>query len=198
MVFRVITLSCIALALAGTAQAAPPPASFQPLIDGVIERLAVGDAVARAKWDSGKPVSDPTREASLLAQVHTQAEAAGVPAGWATRFFRDQIEASKLVQIILLDRWQRAGQAPGASVDLASNLRPRLDRLTATLIQALRTAAPLVRRPDCGAALDRAAARQASAAKLDALHRAALHEALRHVCAAPPAPRGGRHGRTLL
>lgn len=186
--FRFVLILCGVAALAGNAFAQPASTSsaFDPLVASVIERLGIGEEVARAKWDSGKPISDPARESALLEQVRIQAAEAGIPAQWAQQFFRDQIEASKLIQTVLLERWHRTGSAPTAAPgDLSTSLRPRLDRLSATLIQGLRQSTASSQQADCSHQLERVAARQATATQLDALHRAALREALRHACSAP-------------
>ncbi|REI37494.1 chorismate mutase, partial [Xanthomonas oryzae pv. oryzae] len=58
------------------------PARSQPpldlLMDRIVQRNAIGDAVALSKWDSGKPVLDQAREAAVLQRVRDQAPAHGL------------------------------------------------------------------------------------------------------------------------
>ncbi|WP_293027200.1 chorismate mutase [Pandoraea sp.] len=176
------------LVLLGTARAwagTPVDPALDPLLHAVIERLRVGDEVARAKWQSHKPVEDTAREQTLLAEVERLAPAHGVKPAQARKFFENQIAASKLIQSVLLDRWRRGGPPPGPAPDLVKDLRPRLDRLTVNLLDGLAQAEPIIAlpRPACAARLIRAAREQAHQAHLDKLHRAALEEALHGVCA---------------
>ncbi|MBU6493645.1 MAG: chorismate mutase [Burkholderiales bacterium] len=174
--------------LAGTVRAwagTPGDPALDPLLHAVIERLRIGDEVARAKWQSRKPVEDTAREQALLSEVERLAPSHGVNPAQARQFFENQIAASKLIQSVLLDRWRHDGPPPGATPDLVKDLRPRLDRLTVSLLDGLAQAAPVTAlpRPACAARLIRAARQQAHQAHLDKLHRAALEEALHGVCA---------------
>ena len=56
-------LAVVLLGCALPARSQPPLA---PLLDKIVERNAIGDAVALSKWDSGKPVLDQAREAAVL------------------------------------------------------------------------------------------------------------------------------------
>lgn len=151
---------------------------MEPLLRSVIERLAISEAVARAKFDSGAPVQDAPRERALLDAVANQASRYGVTDAQARVFFRDQIEAGKLLQTVLLTRWQRAGKAPGHSVGLAGVLRPRLDSLSGEMLAQLgRVCAPSGDTIVSAAGLRQARERLAHEYRLDALQRAALHRA---------------------
>jgi chorismate mutase len=102
------------------------------------ERLAVMTDVARTKWNTGSAIEDPLREQQLLADVAAQAQNDGIPTGWAQHFFRLQIEAAKEVQYCLFAQWAARKQGPFQQVpDLKSDLRPKLDRLTAELLAVL-------------------------------------------------------------
>lgn len=102
------------------------------------ERLAVSVDVARSKWNSGAPIEDVQRERDIIAALSRQAGDAGLPVPWAEQFFRAQIEASKIVQRALHDRWRRQGQGKfDVAPDLARDIRPRLDALTPRLLAAI-------------------------------------------------------------
>ncbi|VVE49491.1 chorismate mutase [Pandoraea communis] len=160
---------------------------LDPLMNGILERLAISEAVARTKYTSGKPVQDTPREQALLASVGERAAQFGLTSAQARTFFRLQIEAGKLVQTALLARWAREGRAPGEPVDLATRLRPALDRLGTSLMHDLGRLCALPDDPSRMARIHQARERIAKAAKLEALQRAAFDEATSGLClSAPP------------
>jgi chorismate mutase len=109
------------------------------ILSGLIEqRLSLMTDVARAKWNGGSAIEDPTREQQLLADVAVKAQTAGISAAWAQHFFRIQIEAAKEVQYCLFAQWTAERQGPFPQVqDLKTGIRPKLDLLTAELLQEL-------------------------------------------------------------
>ncbi len=158
-----------------------------PLMNGILERLAISEAVARTKYTSGKPVQDTPREQALLDNAGERAAQFGLTPAQARTFFRLQIEAGKLVQTALLARWAREGRAPGEPVDLASRLRPALDRLSTSLMHDLGRLCALPDDPSRMARIHQARERIAKTAKLEALQRAAFDEATSGLClSAPP------------
>lgn len=113
---------------------------FVPLIALCHQRLEISSQVAFAKWHSGQPVADPPedpREQQVVAAASEEARARGVPLAWATSFFLDQIEASKLVQFVLMATWRRQGAPGWRCPDLVTELRPQLDALRPRLIEEL-------------------------------------------------------------
>ncbi|MGF6395465.1 chorismate mutase [Pseudomonas plecoglossicida] len=112
---------------------APPP--FLPLLSNIEQRLDLASSVAVHKWDHNLPVAAPAREQEVLLQVSEMAPEYDLTPERAAAFFNDQIEANKLVQYSLIDRWNSLGQRPPAArLDLANELRPRLDKLQAALL----------------------------------------------------------------
>ena len=109
------------------------------MLDSLIDqRLRLMIAVARAKWNSGSAIEDPTREQQLLVEGGRKAQTLSISEGWAQHFFRFQIEAAKEVQYCLFARWTTAHQEPFPEVqDLRTEIRPKLDRLTDDLLQEL-------------------------------------------------------------
>jgi chorismate mutase-like protein len=94
--------------------------------------------VAKTKWNSGSEIEDPIREQQLLSEVGVKAQTVGVPTEWAQHFFRFQIEAAKQVQYCLFAQWSIQYQGSFAEVqDLRTAIRPKLDQLTAELLQEL-------------------------------------------------------------
>jgi chorismate mutase len=130
-------------------------------------------------------VEDLPREADVIKAAAEEARALGVPAGLATHFFADQIEANKLVQYGLLAQWHRAGHAPDEKrVDLKKDIRPELDRLQQGFIKALADTKTLRAQPDCSTQLARATQEYVANHALDPLYAVAMDRALARVCEA--------------
>jgi len=162
--------------------AAPVPA-LVPLVRSISERLDTAEQVALSKWDSGKAVHDPKREAQVLTSVAAMAPALGVGAEDATRIFEDQIEANKEIQYALLNDWRRQGNAPAtARKSLTGVIRPILDNLQTAILQDLQAASTARNDVDCHRQLAVAVGDVAQARSLDVLHRIALDRAVAHVC----------------
>ena len=162
---------------------AKPLGALGPLTDLVIQRILVSDDVAAAKFGTDSPIEDPVREAQVLEQVHTQAEASGVNPDDAVAFFRDQITASKAVQKGLFARWTaHPEQAPTTRPNLAP-IREPFDRLTTALLQELKDTQVLREKPvACTVQLALASGSGAVLEHLDTLHRQALGTATHSVC----------------
>lgn len=107
-------------------------------------RLRVAPDVARAKWNSQSPVTDPAREEVVVQEFTGKAAALEMDTDLARRFIRGQIEASKMVQSSFIAHWQRVGQGKfDPAPDLAKDVRPVLDQLTPQMLVALQAIAPL-------------------------------------------------------
>jgi len=138
-----------AFLLAGCAQPQPAHDSVGNLLDLIDQRLALADDVARSKWNSGAAVEDLARENEIVTAIGAEAPRYGLDPTVAMEFFRAQIEASKIVQNARLTEW-RAEKRPKFqnAPDLQRDIRPRLDRLTPELLEALARALPDLRAPD--------------------------------------------------
>lgn len=103
------------------------------------DRLALMTVVAKYKWNTHAEIEDPVREQKILDGLKSQAEAAGLPSQWVQHFFREQIEAAKLVQYQMFAQWHREhrGAFPDTP-DLATEVRPKLDALTPELLAAVK------------------------------------------------------------
>ncbi|MFG2227545.1 chorismate mutase [Streptomyces sp. NPDC048644] len=183
-------------AATGTAAAAPSPApaarpapaahssyaALRPLAALSVERDAVGDLVAAAKWGTGGPIDDPAREQQVLDAVAAQARQLGADPAATKRIFRDQIEASKVVQRELHRRWTAdPGQVPAERPDL-NEVREKINRINTGLVRAIAASDAARSAPQCPVVLGAAAGQVWHAQRLDALHTAALARALRSVC----------------
>ncbi|WP_435176331.1 chorismate mutase [Actinacidiphila sp. bgisy145] len=169
--------------VSGTVGTAKPLGALGPLTHLVIQRILVSDDVAASKFGTGSPVEDPVREAQVLEQVRTRAEASGVDPETAVAFFQDQITASKVVQQGLFARWTaHPREAPTTPPDLGPT-RERLDQLTTALLQELKDTEHL--RDElvtCTVQLAVATGSGTALEGLDTLHRQALAVATGSVC----------------
>jgi chorismate mutase len=167
---------------AGDASTTTPPAALDRLVAVAADRLGTADIVAAAKWVTGGSVTDPARERAVLDAAATGAAQRGLDTSAVTPMFRDQIEASKVVQYGLFSDWSGTPEhAPAAGQDLAA-VRPVLDRATGDLLDALVATRAVRAAADCPAALRRSASDLEDTRRLDPLHRAGLARALRSVC----------------
>lgn len=164
------------------AAAHSPYAPLRSLAALSAERAALGDLVAAAKWGTGGPIDDPARERQVLDAVGAQARQLGADPEATVRIFRDQIEASKIVQRGLHRRWAaHPAQAPTERPDLAV-VRTEINRVNDALVRAV-AASPRARSaPSCRVLLPVTAADVRRERHLDALHTEALGRALRSVC----------------
>nr|SBO90677.1 Periplasmic chorismate mutase I precursor [Nonomuraea gerenzanensis] len=167
------------------------PAGLMELVDLTVQRLLLADEVAAAKFADGRPISDPARERQLLEAVAAQSARAGLAPEAGVRFFRAQIEAGKRVQRGLHARWRAHPELrPRHHPDLATDLRPRLDRLTPPLLRLLKETAPVrASAGRCWTGLAAAKLAVETRTGLDRLHRDALGAALVPLCARAQAER---------
>ncbi|MEU3992871.1 chorismate mutase [Streptomyces platensis] len=170
-------------AAAGTpATAHSPYGQLRPLAVLSAERLATADLVAAAKWGTGGPVDDPAREQEVLRAVAEQARQLGADPEVMVRFFRDQIEANKIVQRGLHRAWDAdPGRAPTERPDLGQ-VRKEINRINHELVRAI-AGSPYARSaPYCAPLLTAAAVQVRHERQLDGLHTGALARSLRSVC----------------
>lgn len=145
-------------------------------------RLLLADQVAAAKFLTGQPIDDPVRERRILDEVAEAAGNIGLEPAVGMRFFRDQIEANKMVQRGLHSLWRAYPEyGPRQQPDLAREVRPELDRITASMLRELLVAAT-------GGVDRRTNSDPACAPQLDGLHRNALALALRSLPDSPRRP----------
>ncbi|MGA5564401.1 chorismate mutase [Streptomyces platensis] len=171
-----------ATAPAPAATAHSPYGQLRSLAVLSAERLATADLVAAAKWGSGGPVDDPAREQEVLRAVAEQARQLGADPAVTVRFFRDQIEANKIVQRGLHRVWEAdPGRAPTERPDLGQ-VRKEINRINHELVQALADSPQARSAPYCVPLLAAAGVRVRHERHLDALHTSALARSLRSVC----------------
>jgi chorismate mutase len=158
---------------------------FQPLVETSAQRLAIAAQVALAKWDSGTPVEDATREEQVIDSAVKAGESKGLDHAAVSNFFRAQIEANKLVQYSLLAEWRRVGKAPDHSpVNLTNTIRPELDQVQTTLIAELAETSSIRARASCPADMAKEVGKYVAAHKnsFTPLKAIALDRALAGAC----------------
>jgi chorismate mutase len=154
---------------------------LQALIHCSAQRLLLSDKVAAAKFVTGRPVEDLPREQEVLESAVRLAVTCGADTELALIFFRDQIEASKLVQRGLIDLWEtRPDLRPNEEPDLIAEVRPELDAINRAMVEQLARLfdeESIADSPgmEIAASLDMASYEM----KLDGLHRRALAVAMR-------------------
>ena len=168
-----------------TAHAQSAIERLQPLVEISARRLAIAEQVALAKWDRNAAVEDPLREAEIIMSAVNEGESKGLDRTFVSNFFKDQIEANKIVQYSLLAAWHRAGRAPAhRPIDLATAIRPELDKLQIQLIGELADTADIRASAACPAAVAKAVGKYLAAHGHDAgsLEAVALDRALARTC----------------
>ena len=167
--------------------------SFVLLTDLAVQRILLSDEVAAAKFGTGRPIDDPAREQQVLDQVTTLSTGMGLDPATGTRFFRDQIDAGKIVQHGLYALWTTHPKLrPADRPDLTTEVRPQLDKITAEVLEQLKATAGIRgANRACDIRLSGAAISAVRHRSLDRLHRDALNVALRSVCTAPSQPTNG-------
>jgi len=158
---------------------------LQRLVETSARRILIAEQVALAKWDSGAPVEDASREDHVIVSVTKAGQSRGLDPTTVANFFRAQIEANKLVQYSLLAEWRRAGKAPDHTpVDLASKIRPELDEVDKTLIAELEESTAIRGSASCRMDIAKTVGKYVSAHEntLGPLQAIALDRALATAC----------------
>ena len=137
---------------AGAAPAfADPDADVRAVFQLMQDRLQLMKDVAAWKHARNAPVVDAEREQQVLEATVQQASELGIEAASARRLFSLQIRLAVRVQESLISSW-RSGTAPPQDVrDLASQLRPQLDRLGTELLRSIYLSLPEFQRADFAA-----------------------------------------------
>jgi cyclohexadienyl dehydratase len=146
------------------------------------ERLALMPAVAAAKWPRHVPVADPAREAVVIRSAGERAGRMGLDAHAVENWTAVQIRLARASQDRLYAHWDASGfDYPGTAPDLATELRPQLDRLADSSLAALYVAAPILGRPDLATPAAEVAMRALPTTRWSNADRAELLAALAQV-----------------
>jgi chorismate mutase len=145
--------------------------------------VQIADKVAAAKFGTPSPIDDPVREQQIFDSVAAKAPALGLDPAATVVFFRDQIEANKVVQRGLYARWTaHPDEQPTTRPDLATEVRPVIDRLNAGLLDSLAATSASRAGRTCDARLAGAVLTVDLLRHLDRLHAGALGESVGSAC----------------
>lgn len=156
------------------------------LVELVVQRLTLCQEVAAAKYTSSQPIDDPAREHEILQAAARALNGRGRHQKLAIRFLRDQLEANKVVQRGLHQRWYaHPEEVPHVRGALAGEIRPKLDRITAQMIRQFTSMddVPHVRCDRVEDVMERQFFTSLPLQRLPKLHRHAAVFALRSLCA---------------
>jgi chorismate mutase-like protein len=145
-------LTAAHLLLAGCAE---PPIRTQAeqhkldeLLGLVKARLEFAAQAAREAWLSRRPIDEPGSEEGVVDAAVNRAFEYTLPPELVREFFLAQIEAAKQVQSMLYAQWQaQADSRPKVSNASPDRLRPRVEPLSAPLLESLAQAYPVIRSP---------------------------------------------------
>jgi len=137
--FIVLIVTCLTVVCA-FAQSPPqyedPQRNVERVFELIEQRLALMPEVAASKWHAGQNIVDAVREQTVLDQSVRDAQAIGLAAPAARQFFDVQIRMARAIQEQRFKEW-RASTPPPRGRDLATELRPALDRLGPQLLTGL-------------------------------------------------------------
>jgi chorismate mutase-like protein len=109
---------------------------LEPLVTLMIQRLQLSREVAWSKCRGGIPVADPAREALMLRDLKASGAGIGLTSGEVARLFLPQIAASRRYQEELIAGWRSGIDVPKVKpLDIASEIRPRLDGLNREMLR---------------------------------------------------------------
>lgn len=163
----------------------PGEAPADNILELAVRRLILAQDVAVVKYVSHRPIEDPAREREILQTVASALSASGHYREAGLQFFRDQIEASKVVQRGLHHRWHaHPDEVPPVRRSMATEVRPELDQITRQILRQFESAPgmPRMRRGDVAALVDKRFSTALSARQLPRLHRHAAVFAMRSLC----------------
>ena len=164
------------------------PAGENPLdnlLELAVQRIIVAQDVAAVKYVSHRPIDDPVREREILQTVASALSANGHYQQAGLQFFRDQIEASKVIQRGLHHRWHaHPEEVPPVCCSLDAEVRPKLDQITKQIVRQFEYAAamPRMRRGDVAALVDKRLSTAMPARQLPRLHWHVAVFAMRSLC----------------
>lgn len=109
----------------------------------MIARLQVMRLVARYKWNEGLPIEAPAREAEVLEATVNRAVSVGLDPAFAANAIAAQMDAAKSLQRMMFEIWEESGPGTFAGIpSLDGVIRPRINVLTESVIDAYKTAMP--------------------------------------------------------
>jgi len=138
---------CRAVLLATLLPAAAQATPMDRFVAVAAERNAIAHEVAAFKYPAARPVEDPIREAQVLQDKRVQATQLGLDAEAVVHFYRQLIEANKLIQHVAFHRYA-AGEVPPPAPSLEA-LRRLIDAADEKLLALWPDIAPERGQPGC-------------------------------------------------
>jgi chorismate mutase len=154
------------------------------LVGAAARRLVLGVDVAAAKFLCGQRIDDYVREQEILESMADKLKAASHRHALGVEFFRDQIEANKVIQRGLHRHWgEHPGESRGGHRHLTAELRPQLDIVDSHMLLALSHMEnmPVVRRTHIDGLFDRKLRTSPALRQLGELRQDASDIALRSI-----------------
>lgn len=173
---RLLLLSVTVLAAGCASAQTARDTPLQDFVRTVTQRNALAHDVAAFKFPQGRPIEDPVREAEVLAAKRAAALAQGLDADAVVDFYRQAIEANKLIQHVDVHRFV-LGDTPPPAPPL-DQLRHQIDAVDAQLLARW----PAVESHRDGGACRGAVARSMAAEALPPLDHVALVRAMISFC----------------
>lgn len=138
---------CRAVLLATLLPAAAQATPMDRFVAVAAERNSIAHEVAAFKYPAARPVEDPIREAQVLQDKRVQATQLGLDAEAVVHFYRQLIEANKLIQHVAFHRYA-AGEVPPPAPSLEA-LRRLIDAADEKLLALWPDIAPERGQPGC-------------------------------------------------
>lgn len=157
---------------------------LQPLVALAAERVLLADRVAAAKYGTGAPIDDPSREQQVLDAAAEEADGLGLDPDEARAVFKDQIEANKVVQRALFRAWDSGAARPPAHRPTLGEIRPLIDGVNHRLLAELAITEGPRHTTRCAPRLVAAQRTVTVQLRLSPLHQTGLLRALPSVCPA--------------
>jgi chorismate mutase-like protein len=181
----VVVLPLVSMAANGCRPADEPVAprrelaNLEQLLRVMKQRLVLMHDVARRKWNTSRPITDPERERELLQSVVESGRGEGLDQDLVRGFFAAQMEAARLIQQADFEGWKATDQKPFGDTTSLPVLRQRIDDLNRELIGALAEVRPWLSRPTVQQALPQRAEEILTGDGLDRVRERAIAP-LRH------------------
>lgn len=185
---KLVLIAMLTICAGRTAHPKSAEDQLKQLVEISAERVVIAEQVALAKWDSGAPAEDASREDQVIVRVTKAGQSRGLDPTSVSNFFRAQIEANKLVQYSLLAEWRRGGKAPDhAPVDLTGTIRRELDEVDEALIVELEKSTAIRASTSCRTDVAKAVGKYVSTHEMQfgPLKAIALDRALATACIGP-------------
>lgn len=144
LLLTAMALGCLSPLADARSSSSPPIAD---LVLAVETRNTIGHEVAASKFPTRRPVEDRVREAQVIADKRAQAEIRGLDPDAIAFFYRQLIEANKLVQYVDATAFELTNDSPQAPP--LDQLRAKIDAADQVLLGLWPQVEPLRSRPEC-------------------------------------------------